>query len=123
MIAISPLQPIHLCCTPVDMRKSIDGFCAIVRNHFNKDPLRDGVFVFVNKPGNKMKILIWDRHGYWLLYKRLEEGKFQMPPMENNSESISNELSIAYEQLVMIIEGIDLTSVKRRKRYIAPPIV
>lgn len=62
-----------------------------------------------------MKILVWDRHGYWLLYKRLEAGRFQMPPAEtsDNPEAIN----ITYEQLVLIIEGIDLASVKRRKRY------
>jgi transposase len=96
------------------MRKNFDGLCAIITNHFKKDPLRDGVFVFVNKPCDKMKILLWDRHGYWLLYKRLEAGRFQMPSdTSNNPEAIQ----ITYEQLMLIIEGIDLASVKRRKRY------
>jgi transposase len=106
---------VHLCCSPTDMRKNFDGLCSIITNNFKKDPLRDGIFVFVNKTCDKMKILVWDRHGYWLLYKRLEAGRFQMPPAEasDNPEAIN----ITYEQLVLIIEGIDLASVKRRKRY------
>lgn len=97
------------------MRKSIDGLSAIITNHFKKDPLRDGIFVFVNGRRDKMKILVWDRHGFWLLFKRLESGVFQMPPAD--SAAGNEALSIGYEQLMMIIEGIDLSSVKRRKRY------
>lgn len=64
-----------------------------------------------------MKLLIWDRHGYWLLYKRLESGRFQMPPVDANALEPES-LRITYEQLMLIIEGIDLVSVKRRKRFI-----
>jgi transposase len=110
-------MPVYLCCSPVDMRKNFDGLCAIITNHFKKDPFRDGLFVFVNKPGDKMKILLWDRHGYWLLYKRLEAGRFQMPPTDDNAATNNSALQITYEQLMLIIEGIDLSSVKRRKRF------
>lgn len=98
------------------MRKNFDGLSAIITSHFHKDPLRDGLFVLVNKPRTKMKILFWDRHGYWLMYKRLESGQFQMPP--SDTAQLSPEaLRITVEQLLLIIEGIDLTSIKRRKRY------
>jgi transposase len=98
------------------MRKNFDGLCSIIINHFKKDPLRDGIFVFVNKAKDKMKLLIWDRHGYWLLYKRLEAGRFQMPPQDGGPVE-PEALQITYEQLILIIEGIDLASVKRRKRF------
>jgi transposase len=107
---------IHLCCSPVDMRKNFDGLCALISGSFGKDPLTDGMFVFVNKGRDRMKILLWDRHGYWLLYKRLEAGRFQMPPGDAVNAS-PEALRISYEQLLLIIEGIDLHSVKRRKRY------
>jgi transposase len=113
--------PVYLCCEPIDMRNNFDGLCAIITSYFKKDPLRDGLFVFVNKPGDKMKILFWDRHGYWLLYKRLEAGRFQMPSSDTNATT-PEALRITYEQLMLIIEGIDLASVKRRKRYSAPVI-
>ncbi len=102
------------------MRKNFDGLCAIVINSFKKDPLRDGVFVFVNKARDKMKLLVWDRHGYWLHYKRLESGRFQMPPLDVNAATSYEALSITCEQLLLIIEGIDLGSVRRRKRYALP---
>jgi transposase len=118
MIGFSLSSPIHLCLQPTDMRKNFDGLTGLVISGLGKDPVRDGAFVFVNKRRDKMKILLWDRHGYWLLYKRLEAGCFQMPPPDTAAKGIDPEsLRLTYEQLVMIIEGIDLESVKRRKRY------
>jgi transposase len=99
------------------MRKNFNGLCGIITTHFKKNPLCDGIFVFVNKRRDRMKLLFWDRHGYWLLYKRLESGRFQMPPIDDDSKGNIEALQITYEQLMLIIEGIDLTSVKRRKRY------
>jgi transposase len=99
------------------MRKNFDGLSSIVTYSFKKNPLSDGIFVFVNKKRDRMKLLFWDRHGYWLLYKRLEAGRFQMPPSDTISNESIESLQITYEQLMLIIEGIDLASVKRRKRY------
>ncbi|KMQ49325.1 transposase [Chitinispirillum alkaliphilum] len=107
--------PIFLYSQPADMRKSINGLCSLVTNHLGKDPLRDGAFVFVNRNRDRMKILLWDRHGYWLLTKRLEAGRFQMPP--SDSQIPPEGISLSNEQLMMIIEGIDLGSVKRMRRY------
>jgi transposase len=104
---------IHLCTAPTDMRKSFDGLVGLVTTTLRKDPLRDGIFAFVNKRRDRMKILLWDRHGFWLLYKRLEAGRFQVPPPDAGPRG----LRLSYEQLVMIIEGIDLRSVRRRRRY------
>jgi transposase len=98
------------------MRCNFDGLCGIITNSFKKDPLRDGLFVFVNKNRDRMKLLQWNRHGYWLLYTRLEAGRFQMPPVDGDATH-PEALRITYEQLLLIIEGIDLQSVKRRKRY------
>lgn len=114
-------MPVHLCCSPTDMRKNFNGLCAIITSSFKKDPLRDGIFVFVNKQRDRMKLLVWDRHGYWLLYKRLEAGRFQMPPAEEHSTSTNESLKITYEQLMLIIEGIDLSTVKRVKRFSLKP--
>ncbi|HEX2959071.1 MAG TPA: IS66 family insertion sequence element accessory protein TnpB [Chitinispirillaceae bacterium] len=114
-------MPVHLCCSPTDMRKNFNGLCAIITSSFKKDPLRDGIFVFVNKQRDRMKLLVWDRHGYWLLYKRLEAGRFQMPPNDGASPSTIESLRITYEQLLLIIEGIDLSTVKRVKRFSLTP--
>ena len=116
MLNFNGTLQIHLCCQPVDMRKSFNGLSALITGSFGKDPLRDGMFVFVNRGRDRMKLLLWDRHGFWLLYKRLEAGRFQMPPADDSSVTPET-LRITYEQLLLIIEGIDLGSVKRRKRY------
>jgi transposase len=113
MFGVAFFPSIYLHAEATDMRKNFDGLISLVNNYMKKDPLKDGAFVFVNRPRDKMKILVWDRHGFWLLYKRLEAGRFQIPPFENGNDSVN----ITYEQLIMIIEGIDLKSIRRRKRY------
>lgn len=115
MIGISLRSPIYLFSHPTDMRKSFDGLIGLITTHLYLDPVKDGIFVFVNKRRDLMKILLWDRHGFWLLYKRLEAGRFQLPPVE--TEQPPEGLSVSYDQLLMIIEGIDLSSAKRKKRY------
>ena len=115
MIGFSLSTLLYLYSHPADMRKSFDGLAGLVTNELQLNPMNDGLFIFVNKRRDRMKILLWDRHGFWLLYKRLEAGRFQVPPYEKD---ISPEgLSLDYEQLLMITEGIDLKSVKRKKRY------
>lgn len=115
MFGFSFASRIYLYSKPTDMRKNFDGLSGLVSNHLKLNPINDGAFVFVNRQRNRMKILIWDRHGYWLLYKRLESGRFQVPPDDDVSDAQG--LVLDYEQLMMIIEGIDLGSVKRKKRY------
>lgn len=115
MLGLSWGFPIYLYSQPADMRKSFDGLCSLVRKHLTKDPVKDGAFVFVNRNRDRMKILLWDRHGFWVLCKRLEAGRFQLPPRESGHPPEG--LALSYEQLMLIIEGIDLTSVKRMKRY------
>ena len=95
------------------MRKSIDGLDGIVQNEFAQNVFSGDIFVFINKSRDKMKILVWDRTGFWLFYKRLEQGRFQKLQDKNNRQ-VSE---LTYDQLVMILEGIDLCSIRRRKRY------
>lgn len=115
MLGLSFVPAIYLYSSPTDMRKNFDGLVELVTGQLCKDPLRDGAFVFVNRRRDKMKILLWDRHGFWLLYKRLEAGCFQVPP--HDPSEVPSGLTVSYEQLLMIIEGIDLLHVRRRKRY------
>lgn len=110
---------IYLYSHPTDMRKSFDGLVGLVRNELKMNPMTSGTFVFVNKRRDRMKILLWDRHGFWLLYKRLECGRFQFPPVELDLKPEG--LNLTYEQLMMIIEGIDMSCVKRGKRYSLSP--
>lgn len=114
MIGINSSVPIYLCTQPCDMRKSFNGLCGMVINSMDQNPESGEVYVFINRVCDKMKILFWDRNGFWLFYKRLEQGTFQIPVFTNQPGS---SVSISYDQLIMMLEGIDMCSVKRRKRF------
>ena len=96
-----------------DMRKSFDGLSGVVKNELNKPLTSSDVFVFHNKPRNSIKLLLWDGSGFVICYKRLESGTFEMPDASSDAKSVS----IRWEELVMLLEGISLKSVKRRKRF------
>jgi transposase len=101
---------------PTDMRKSFDGLFAIVSQVLSLDPLNGDVYVFLNRRRDRIKLLVWDRGGFWIFYKRLESGTFQLPADSYQRDTIE----LPYADLMMLIEGIDLGSVKRRKRYTFP---
>jgi transposase len=96
-----------------DMRKGFNGLCGLVRNEFLQNPLSGDVFIFINRPRNRIKLLHWQGDGFAIYYKRLEKGTYEMP--EINSASASIELDA--QQLLLILEGISLLSVKKRRRY------
>jgi len=95
------------------MRKGFDSLAALVREHLGHDPLSGHLFLFVGRHRDRIKILYWDRDGFALWYKRLEEGTFRLPPAKRCGASV--ELSAS--ELAMLLAGIDLTSIKRRKRF------
>lgn len=117
MLPISSHLRFYLYALPTDMRNSFDGLSGIVTNALKGDPVNGDVYVFVNRRRDRMKLLVWDRTGFWLLYKRLEKGTFQIPENPANQPS----LELSYEILLMLVEGIDLTSIKRRPRYQRAP--
>lgn len=100
----------------VDMRKGFDALAAIVQHQLGLDPLNGHIVLFVNKRGNLMKLLFFDRSGWAILYKRLERGTFQLPSVE----SPVGRVEIDAGELAMILEGIDLRTAVRRKRYRRP---
>lgn len=73
------VERVYLACGSTDLRKSIDGLAAIVQQRFRLDPFSNCLFVFCNRNKDKIKILKWEYHGFWLFYKRLEQGKFKWP--------------------------------------------
>lgn len=96
---------------PTDMRKSFDGLCALIKQQLNANPLSGELFVFVNQRRTLMKILFFDRTGYSIWFKRLEQGAFQLPSTSGEQAPLN------YTQLKCIMEGIDIHSVKQRLRY------
>jgi len=95
------------------MRKSFDGLCGIIHTQLGSDPLSGDVYVFLNRRRDRIKLLVWDRSGFWIFYKRLEKGTFQLPHI--TAEQVS--LDLPYQELMLILEGIDLTHIRKRRRY------
>ncbi len=94
---------------PTDMRKGFDGLSGLVRDGLQKDPLSGDVFIFFNKRRSQVKLLLWERDGFSMYYKRLEQGTYELP-LSTSSELKSSEL-------MLILQGISLKSVRRRKRF------
>jgi transposase len=113
---------VFLSTEPADMRKSFDGLAALVKAHLGSDPLSGDLFVFRGKRGDRVKLLYWLGDGYAIWYRRLEEGTFVFPVLGNPSYSRvgTHGLSISAKDLALLLDGIDLASVKRRHRYRRP---
>lgn len=95
-----------------DMRKGFDGLSGLVLSEMEGNPLSGDVYLFVNRRRNRMKMLVWDRSGFVLWYKRLEEGTFELPNLSGEKS-----VGIDWQKLVMILEGVRLNSVVQRKRF------
>jgi len=91
---------IYLACGKTDMRKQIDGLCEIVAGKFELDLFDACVFVFCNGNRNRLKILVWDGNGFWLMFKRLEKGRFRWP-----AEGEEMTLVMTPEELSILLDG------------------
>ena len=116
MLSLPSPVKIFLCAQPVDLRRSFDGLAAIARDGLEQDPLSGDWFVFRNRRGDRMKILMWDRDGLLLVYKRLEEGTFRFPVPAADARSVQ----VTTQELSLLLWGIDPSSVQRQKRYVLP---
>ncbi|SRR5690606_19998427 len=92
-----------------DMRKGFDGLSGLVRDGLGKDPLSGDVFIFFNRRRTQVKMLLWERDGFSIYYKRLERGSYELP-MHDSTE-------LRADDLLLILQGISLKSVRRRKRF------
>ena len=93
-----------------DMRKGFDGLSGIVMDQMSSNPLDGSVYIFINRRRSRMKILLWERSGFLMYYKRLERGTFELPA--------SAETGISWETLMLILSWISLKKIVKRKRYI-----
>lgn len=117
MLAVARTQ-IYLYNQDVDMRRSFDGLIAIIHSEFQLDVRTGDYFLFLNKRRDRAKILWWDRDGVAIFMKRLEEGTFQRPLADTtSSHSDAKSITIDQAQLAMLLSGIDMSHIKRRKRY------
>ena len=115
MIAPSLHTKMYLAKDATDMRKGFPGLIALTEAVLRQEPTSGHLFVFLNRRRDLMKILYWDGTGFCIWSKRLERGSFQRPPVVTGNESLGLELSAA--QLSMMLEGIDLSSVRQRVRF------
>ena len=106
-------SPVYLYCGAVDMRRSFDGLMSIVQSEFQRDIRAGDLFVFINRRADRLKALWWDGDGLAIFMKRLESGTFQRPP----SKESDRHLLIDRIQLGLLLSGIELSSVRRRKRF------
>ena len=104
---------IWLATQPADMRCGFDRLAELARAVTGQDPLSGHLFLFRSRGGDRLKALYWDKDGMALWYKRLEEGTFRLPKVEPPARSVELRAS----ELAMMLDGIDLKSVKRTRRY------
>jgi len=103
---------IFLCREAVDFRKAHDGLAAIVRDHLGEDLFAGGIFIFLNKRRDRIKLLEWDKNGLWLHYKRLEKGTFRWPV-----KSSSRKVALNRTELSMLLDGIELKAVRTHQHF------
>jgi len=110
MLNIGSGSKVFLVAGPTDMRKSFDTLAAVVRNVIDSDPLSGHLFVFCNRKRDRLKALIWESSGFWLLAKRLEKGTFVWPDVSQTKVENSS------AELAALLEGLELSG-RRRARY------
>lgn len=118
MLSKTPIDRVYLACGHTDLRKSIDGLAAIVQEGFQLDPFSPSLFVFCNRKRDKLKILHWDHNGFWLYYRRLENGLFQWP-----SDSTTQPLSISPRQLNWLLDGLPYEQKQAHKKVSAKVVI
>jgi transposase len=112
VLTVSPAVRIYVATGPTDLRRSIDGLSALVRDRLTLDPLSGHLFLFRNRRGDRLKILVWDQSGFLLLYKRLERGTFAWPAEDDGAP-----VELRSRDLLLLLAGVDLAQTRRRGWY------
>ena len=111
MLSIPPSVKIFLCTEPTDLRRGFDGLATLVEQRLSENPLSGHLFIFLNRRCNRLKLLYWDEDGYAIWMKRLEQGHFQTPTSDHQAMQLDS------TTLTLILDGIDLNSVQKRKIF------
>ncbi len=114
MLNVGPGTRIFLVTGATDLRKSYDTLAAIVSNTLEENPYSGHLFAFANRGRNRVKLLLWDRSGFWLFCRRLEKGTFAWPVSAEKS------IDMSPEELTLLLGDIDLEGAKRRRWYKRP---
>lgn len=118
MLSKAPIDQVYLACGPTDLRKSVDGLAAIVQLCFQLDPFSSNLYVFCNRKRDKLKILHWDHNGFWLYYRRLDEGLFHWPDQQT-----ANPQKISQRQLNWLLDGLPMEQKQAHPRIDAKFII
>lgn len=113
MFNLSPMTRVFVYSVPADMRRQFDGLAALVKHVMSHDVMTGDYFVFFNRACTLCKVLRWEGDGFSIWAKRLELGRFQR--LEPTGDSLSHEVDAV--TLSLILNGIDLSTAKRRKRF------
>ena len=118
MLTLPSSVRIYIAAEAVDLRRGFDGLAAATRSLIREDPLNGHLFVFLNRRRNRIKLLVWDRTGYLLLYKRLERGTFVLP-----TQPVAGHRHVEVDagELGLMLEGMDLRDARRRTRWYRRP--
>jgi len=109
MLHLSPSTRYYLYTGHTDMRKGFDSLCGIVSSQMTLG----SVFIFINRKGNQVKLLLWEGDGLSVYYKRLEKGTYERPASDENGTSTA----LSYQQLQFILQGVALQKISYRRRY------
>ena len=118
MLTLPPSVRIYLARGATDIRKGIDGLCAAARDVVGEDPFTGHLFAFANRRRDAVKILVWDRSGFWLFYKRLERGTFAWPAESGKGAR----LEMRSRDFYALLEGLDLATARWRARLDGLPL-
>lgn len=113
MLYLSTAIRYYLYRPAADMRKGFDSLSGLVTSHMNQQVLSGAVFIFLNRSRMHIKLLCWEGDGFALYYKRLEQGTYELPVSEGDAASIT----ITYQQLQFMLQGVALQNIQYRKRY------
>ena len=111
---------LYLCVQPADMRRGFDTLAAQVKEFLRHDPFSGNLFLFVSRGKDRLKILYFEPGGFCLWYKRLEEGTFKLPALRDAQGHLPASVELKATELAMLLEGIDLKSLRRSPRFAGP---
>jgi len=114
MLSFPAALNVYICTKPTDMRKSFDTLASLTREVLHQNPMSGHIFVFFNKRRNRIKLLYWDKYGYCIFIKRLEEGRFHIYNWDNTSHA---SYVTEPKELGLILDGIDLSRARKQKRF------
>ncbi len=112
MLTLPPSVRVFVAVGATDMRLGMDGLSAMARSRLRLDPLSGHLILFRNRRGDRLKILMWDRSGFWVLYKRLEKGTFSWPRSTGEGR-----VELRTSDLLLLLSGVDITRPRRMRWY------